>query len=128
MDDYALVFNAGSSSLKFCVYHRPEGTTGTSKREARSRASASLPRFSAKDGAADTGLSVPLDQGVRDVAHALDSLASWLRSKYGGARVLGVGHRVVHGGRAIHRTHRDHSSGSGGSAGAHSSGSAPSTV
>ncbi len=24
MDDYALVFNAGSSSLKFCVYHRPE--------------------------------------------------------------------------------------------------------
>ena len=23
MDDYALVFNAGSSSLKFCVYRRP---------------------------------------------------------------------------------------------------------
>ena len=22
MDDYALVLNAGSSSLKFCVYHR----------------------------------------------------------------------------------------------------------
>jgi acetate kinase len=24
MDDYALVLNAGSSSLKFCVYRRPE--------------------------------------------------------------------------------------------------------
>ena len=35
---------------------------------------------------------------VRDVRAALDSLASWLRSRYGGARVLGVGHRVVHGG------------------------------
>ena len=23
MDDYALVLNAGSSSLKFCVYRRP---------------------------------------------------------------------------------------------------------
>ena len=25
MDDYALVINAGSSSLKFCVYQRPAG-------------------------------------------------------------------------------------------------------
>ena len=25
MDDFALVLNAGSSSLKFCVYERPEG-------------------------------------------------------------------------------------------------------
>jgi acetate kinase len=24
MDDYTLVINAGSSSLKFCVYRRPE--------------------------------------------------------------------------------------------------------
>ena len=31
-------------------------------------------------------------------ASALDALANWLRSTYGGARVLGVGHRVVHGG------------------------------
>jgi acetate kinase len=28
----------------------------------------------------------------------LESLAVWLRSRYGGARVVGVGHRVVHGG------------------------------
>ena len=25
MDDYALVLNAGSSSLKFCVFQRPKG-------------------------------------------------------------------------------------------------------
>ncbi len=35
---------------------------------------------------------------VRDGRSALDALAGWLRSTYGGARVLGVGHRVVHGG------------------------------
>jgi acetate kinase len=35
---------------------------------------------------------------VRDGRGALDALAGWLREHYGGARVLGVGHRVVHGG------------------------------
>ena len=36
--------------------------------------------------------------GVTDAGTALDTLAGWLRSRYGNARVLGVGHRVVHGG------------------------------
>ena len=35
---------------------------------------------------------------MRDAPGALDSLAGWLRSTYSGARVLAVGHRVVHGG------------------------------
>ena len=35
---------------------------------------------------------------VLDGRGAFDALASWLRARYGGARVLGVGHRVVHGG------------------------------
>ena len=35
---------------------------------------------------------------MRDGREAVDALAAWLRSKYGGSRVLGVGHRVVHGG------------------------------
>ncbi len=39
-----------------------------------------------------------LGADVRDVPAALDALAGWLRARYGGARVLGVGHRVVHGG------------------------------
>jgi len=36
---------------------------------------------------------------VRDGREAIDGLASWLSSKYAGSRVLGVGHRVVHGGQ-----------------------------
>ena len=35
---------------------------------------------------------------MRDVRAALDVLAGWLRDRYGGATVAGVGHRVVHGG------------------------------
>src|SRR6185436_17968197 len=39
-----------------------------------------------------------LDATVRDMPGALDSLAKWLRGRFQGANVLGVGHRVVHGG------------------------------
>jgi acetate kinase len=39
-----------------------------------------------------------LEDSVRDGRAALDVLAGWLGERYGGAPVLGVGHRVVHGG------------------------------
>jgi len=71
MDDYALVLNAGSSSLKFCVYRQPRDEAW--RLETRG-------------------------QIEGDVPTALGALAAKLRSQYGGARVLGVGHRVVHGG------------------------------
>ena len=99
MDDYALVLNAGSSSLKFCVYQRPAGEPGGSRRAARSKASAprrgSRPRTTPATRARRRARWTPT---VRDGRAALDALAAWLRSRYGGARVLGVGHRVVHGG------------------------------
>ena len=99
MDDYAIVLNAGSSSLKFCVYARPQA--GPWRPEARGQIEGigTSPRFSAKDGSGGRLADLELDKkDVRDGRTALDSLAAWLRSQYGGARVLGVGHRVVHGG------------------------------
>jgi acetate kinase len=39
-----------------------------------------------------------LSAAVADGNAAIEALTSWLRSKWAGARVLGVGHRVVHGG------------------------------
>ena len=57
MDDYALVLNAGSSSLKFCVY-RTAGrrSTGVWNRAARSRASAPSPRIRRQRTATDRSL------------------------------------------------------------------------
>ena len=98
MDDYALVFNAGSSSLKFCVYHRSEPDGWHIESRGQIEGIGTAPRLSAKDGAGGILADHSLDKSVSDVRAALDSLAAWLRSKYGGARVLGVGHRVVHGG------------------------------
>jgi acetate kinase len=40
----------------------------------------------------------PLDTSIRDGRTALGVVAEWLRERYAGAHVCGVGHRVVHGG------------------------------
>ena len=98
MDDYALVLNAGSSSLKFCVFQRPAGESWRLESRGQIEGIGSSASLSAKNAAGKRLADARLE-AVRDGRGALDALASWLRSKYRGARVLGVGHRVVHGGR-----------------------------
>jgi acetate kinase len=99
MDDYAVVLNAGSSSLKFCVYRRPEASGWRLEARGQIEGIGTLPRFSSKDGTGARLADQEFDlSAVRDGRSALESLDGWLRSQYGGARVLGVGHRVVHGG------------------------------
>ncbi|HSE18676.1 MAG TPA: acetate/propionate family kinase [Pyrinomonadaceae bacterium] len=96
MDDYALVLNAGSSSLKFCVFERPPGENWHLEARGQVEGIGTSPRLSVKD---ENGESLAnQDVAATDGSEAIDALAAWLRSKYGGARVLGVGHRVVHGG------------------------------
>lgn len=103
MDDYALVLNAGSSSLKFCVFRRPR--TGSWQLEARGQIDGigTAPHLSAKDGHGAILTETKLEDSVCDGRAAIDALASWLRWKFGKARVVGVGHRVVHGGARYDR-------------------------
>ncbi|MGH9333629.1 MAG: acetate/propionate family kinase, partial [Vicinamibacteria bacterium] len=98
MDDYALVLNAGSSSLKFCVYRRPEVENWQLEARGQIEGIGTSPKLSVKDAGGGKFAEQKLGENVRDGSTALEALASFLRSKYGGARVLGVGHRVVHGG------------------------------
>ncbi len=51
MDDYAVVLNAGSSSLKFCVYRRPKADSWQLEARGQIEGIGTSPRFSAKDGA-----------------------------------------------------------------------------
>jgi acetate kinase len=98
MNDYALVLNAGSSSLKFCVFQRPEGESWRLEARGQIEGIGVAPQLSAKSGEGQSLVDEKLSTSVSDVPKALDRLANWLRAKYGGARVLAVGHRVVHGG------------------------------
>ena len=53
MDDYALVLNAGSSSLKFCVYRRPAGDAWGLEARGQIEGIGTSPRLTAKDAAGD---------------------------------------------------------------------------
>ena len=98
MDDYALVVNAGSSSLKFCVYRRPAESAWRLEVRGQIDGIGTSPRLKAADGVGASVADEKLDTSIRDGRAALGVLAGWLRARYGGSRVLGVGHRVVHGG------------------------------
>lgn len=99
MAEYSLVLNAGSSSLKFSVYRIPE-TQRSWRLETRGQIEGigTSPRFSAREANGAILAENALESWVSDGRAALDWLSSWLRSRYGGARLLSVGHRVVHGG------------------------------
>ena len=98
MSDHLLVVNAGSSSLKFRIFGRPR--KGALDLEARGQIEGigTSPRFTAKDAQGKTLTDESLDPALKHGAPVLDVVAAWLRSRFGGGRVLGVGHRVVHGG------------------------------
>jgi acetate kinase len=101
MDAYLLVLNAGSSSLKFSMF---QGDTGTpvAKWQVGARGQiegiGTSPAFLVKDANGQKLVDEKLDPSVRDGRAAIDILGNWLRSKYQGGRIVGVGHRVVHGG------------------------------
>ncbi len=98
MEDFALVLNAGSSSLKFCVYRRPEAEAWSLEARGQIEGFGTSPHFIVKDSRGTTVTDERLGASVGDAGAAIDALARWLRTRYGGARVRGVGHRVVHGG------------------------------
>ena len=98
MTDAIAVLNAGSSSFKFSLF--ADSTQGLAL-VARGQAEGlyTAPRFVAKDGNGVTidekswGESAPLGH-----AGALDYLVAFLRQRLTEHRLVGVGHRVVHGG------------------------------
>ncbi len=101
MDNGVLVLNAGSSSLKFAVF-RIGQAGGTSKAVLRGQISGigTSPAFEATA----TDPAVGQDAGTTDVAaisnhqQAIAHALRWVGEHAKGLRLIGVGHRVVHGG------------------------------
>jgi acetate kinase len=92
-----LVLNAGSSSLKFSLYHAADAAWRLAS-AGQIEGIGTSPRFTAGDGEGRSLDNTNLADTVHDPRSALDVLATWLRDRFHGTHVLGVGHRVVHGG------------------------------
>jgi acetate kinase len=97
-----LVLNAGSSSLKFAVYGKL--ADGAARPTWRVEASGQIEgigtasKFHARAAGGETLAEKALGAAARDARGALAELAAWLRAHFGAARLVGIGHRVVHGG------------------------------
>jgi acetate kinase len=99
MIDTVLTINAGSSSLKFSVYQITKEDRPQLAAKGQIEGIGTSPRFTAED-AAGQALVERGFPGDRTSGHAefLRILGGWLRERFADAELIGVGHRVVHGG------------------------------
>lgn len=93
-----VVLNAGSSSVKFSVFFKSHGTLELRIR-GQIEAIFSAPRFVARDASGNRVSEKSWPDGTQ-LGHegALGHLFEFLRGRADGVTLIGVGHRVVHGG------------------------------
>ena len=98
MTDVILVLNAGSSSFKFSLFAQASGELALIAR-GQAEGLYTAPRFVAKAGNGEVIEDKAWGDGAT-LGHegALDHLIGFLRERSDGYRLVGVGHRVVHGG------------------------------
>jgi len=98
MSDVIAVLNAGSSSLKFSLF-RADGDDLTVLVRGQAESLFSTPRFVARDAQGAVLDEHAWPQGTSlGHAGALDHLVGLLRSRFAQHALVGIGHRVVHGG------------------------------
>jgi len=102
MDGHALVLNVGSSSLKFCVFRLQDRKWQIVARGQIEELGTS-PHLLAKDGHGEVLADSYLANTVGTGQAAIAPLIDMVQSTWGGSRILGVGHRVVHGGARFDR-------------------------
>ncbi|MFZ4479767.1 MAG: acetate/propionate family kinase [Rhodoferax sp.] len=100
MTDAIAVLNAGSSSIKFSLFAQADDDLALTVR-GQVESIHSAPSFTAKSASGATLASHVWDDGTAlDHAGALDYIVTFLRHKLEGLNLIGIGHRVVHGGMA----------------------------
>jgi acetate kinase len=98
MADAIAVLNAGSSSIKFSLFVIRDDHAEVLVR-GQIEGIYTTPRFIAKDGQGTVMAEKSWQEGTK-LGHdgALEHLLAYVRSEFTGYHLLGVGHRVVHGG------------------------------
>ena len=102
MADAIAVLNAGSSSIKFSLF-TPAGDDLALAVRGQVEGIHTAPRFTARRASGETLASHAWDEGdALDHGGALEYIVSFVRDRLAaeGRRLVGIGHRVVHGGLA----------------------------
>jgi acetate kinase len=99
MTEIIIVFNSGSTSVKFAAYAIGEAKTLNLMSHGEIEGLQSDPRFTAKDPSGKT-LGVNAFPRGREIEHrtALHYIVTWLEQNLADAKVVGAGHRIVLGG------------------------------
>jgi acetate kinase len=98
MPDAILTLNAGSSSIKFSLYRVSDDGVPAPALEGAIEGIGTEPHMRAKDAGGKELVDRRWQDAGMDHAASLRALGGWLREQLGDARLMGVGHRVVHGG------------------------------
>ena len=98
MNELALVLNSGSSSLKFAVFQAADATDWPLAARGNIDGLGTAPKMSVRDADGSAVATPKLPDGLRDAGAALEHLFEWLSANFAGVRLVGVGHRIVHGG------------------------------
>lgn len=102
MKDGILVINAGSSSVKFSLFLRKTGGHRDHQPVLISHGQVeginASPHFQVKSAAGDILCERRWEEGSTTYEGLFDYLLEWVEGHLGDARLVAVGHRVVHGG------------------------------
>lgn len=108
MTDSILTLNAGSSSIKFALFARrtpvPTRPELSGQIDGIGLSGQLAPHIKAKDAEGRSLDDVDLELGSQGQhRHAMEFLVKWLHEHEAGYRIVGVGHRVVHGAQRFSR-------------------------
>ncbi|WP_294535427.1 acetate/propionate family kinase [uncultured Rhodoblastus sp.] len=98
MTDIILTINAGSSSVKFSVFEIVEGRLIPLALGLIDGIGARATFTANKSNGEKTEFTLDRSHGAADHKIALTAVLEWMEKEESGAHVVGVGHRVVHGG------------------------------
>jgi acetate kinase len=101
MNNYLLVINAGSSSIKFAIYQKDTSSTNLIPDAAgQIEGIGSQPGFTVKnqDGVVLVERKLSVDEAYNHIG-AITLIRAWLSEYIADGSLLAVGHRVVHGGQ-----------------------------
>jgi acetate kinase len=98
MPDAVLTINAGSSSLKFSLYHVGDDGEPAAALEGAIEGIGTEPHMQASDAGGKALVDPCWQDASMDHGAFFRVLGDWLREQLGDTRLAAVGHRIVHGG------------------------------